>query len=141
MNLQQELGQIIMMLHEDFQHRLTADLQRRGIAGIRARHRAVFLHLGSFGPSRSVDLAEAAGIRPQSMMKIIHELEASGWLERRPDPADSRAKLVDFTAQGRSFITELTRSTEAVWDQYASQLGERKMTAIFSELRSLIKQE
>ena len=106
--------------------------------GIRARHRAVFLHLGSFGPCRSVDLAEAAGIRPQSMMKIIHELEAAGWLERRPDPADSRAKLIEFTWDGERLIAQLTQSTERVWQEYADLFGERKLTQLMGSLDSLL---
>jgi DNA-binding MarR family transcriptional regulator len=136
--LKQEIGQVLMMMAADFQQRLDDDLARRGIEGIRARHRAVFLHLGRFGPSRSVDLALAAGIRPQSMMAIIHELEDMQLLERRPDPSDSRAKLIDFTAQGKQFIAELGRSTETVWDQYGALLGEKKLTITIKSLQRLL---
>ena len=97
----QFLGQALMLAGRDFQSRLDRDLQRRGVRGIGARHRAIFLHLGRHGASRAVNLARAAGVRPQSMMKIIHELESLGLLERRADPDDSRAKLVDFSDGGR----------------------------------------
>lgn len=136
--LQQELGQILMLVAADFQHRLDADLASRGISGVRARHRSVFLHLGRFGPSRSVDLAEAAGIRPQSMMIIVRELEEMGLVVRHPDPADSRAKLVDFSDQGRHFIVELGLSTQTVWQQYASQLDEQTLTTTIRNLQQLI---
>jgi DNA-binding MarR family transcriptional regulator len=134
----QEIGQVLMMMAADFQQRLDDDLVSRGIEGIRARHRNVFLHLGRFGPSRSVDLAQAAGIRPQSMMAIIHELEEMQLLERRPDPSDSRAKLIDFTARGKQFIAELGRSTETVWEQYAALLGEKKLAATIKSLQHLL---
>ena len=122
-----ELGQTLMRILEDFQRRMDADLSERNVEGIRARHRVVFMHLERVGASRSVDLAAAAGIRPQSMMKIVHELEQLGLVTRRPDPTDSRAKLVEFTVAGQKLIEELTRSTETVWNQYAQQMGSRKL--------------
>lgn len=136
--IEQELGQILMLASADFQRRLDADLAERGCAGIRSRHRAVFLHLGRFGPSRAVDLAEAAGIRPQSMTKIVQELEQLGLVRRRPDPGDSRAKLVEFTGSGLHRVAELSQSTAAVWGQYEGLLGGRKLLTTFRSLKTLL---
>jgi len=133
------LGQTLMLVARDFQRRLDRDLRVRGIRGIGARHRAVFLYLGRNGASRAVDLAEAAGIRPQSMMKIVHELESLGLVERREDPSDSRAKLIDFTSGGRALIAELSRSTDAVWQQYADILGEAVLQETITHLNTLLQ--
>jgi len=134
------LGQTLMLVARDFQRRLDRDLRVRGIAGIGARHRAVFLYLGRNGASRAVDLAEAAGIRPQSMMKIVHELESLGLVERREDPTDSRAKLIGFTTRGRALIAELSRSTESVWQQYAGILGEDVLRQTIEHLNALLQE-
>ncbi|MFT4824844.1 MAG: MarR family transcriptional regulator for hemolysin [Halioglobus sp.] len=133
-----ELGQTLMLALRDFQQRLDADLQARGIAGIRARHRAVFMHLDRHGASRSVDLANAAGIRAQSMMKIVHELEELALVTRTEDPTDSRAKLIEFTASGQTLIQELTRSTETIWQQYAELLGSRDLEQSLNSLQQLL---
>ncbi len=133
-----DLGQTLMLVSRDFHHRLTLDLKSRGVEGVSARHNAVFLYLGRNGPSRAVDLALAAGIRPQSMMKIVHELEEMGLVTRQPDPDDSRAKLIDFTARGRRFIAELRQSTETVWQQYADLLGETALQDTMSRLNRLV---
>lgn len=135
--LQEEHGRLLMLVLQDFHQRLAEDLQQRGVAGIPAKHRAVFLHLARFGPSRSVDLAGAAGIRPQSMMAIVDELEQAKLVLRRPDPSDSRAKLIHFTAKGKRFIAELSRSTNAVWEQYAALLGRERLTQTFTGLKLL----
>lgn len=139
LQLRQALGQTLMLITRDFQQRLDNDLGVRGVQGIGARHRAVFLFLGRNGASRAVDLAEAAGIRPQSMMKIVHELESLGLVERRADPADSRAKLISFTVKGHKLITELSRSTETVWQQYAAILGGNKLEETVNHLNILIQ--
>ncbi|MFT5484165.1 MAG: DNA-binding MarR family transcriptional regulator [Halieaceae bacterium] len=132
-----ELGQTLMLALSDFQRRLDADLAQRGIRGIRARHRRVFMHLERDGASRSVDLAEKIGVRPQSMMKTIHELESSGLVRRCADPSDSRAKLVEFTEEGQTLIDELTRSTETVWEQYAARAGQDELEQAVHLLRTL----
>jgi DNA-binding MarR family transcriptional regulator len=134
----QALGQTLMLLARDFQKRLDGDLEIRGIPGIGARHRAVFLFLGRNGASRAVDLAEAADISPQSMMKIVHELESLGLVERREDPSDSRAKLIDFTDDGRQLITDLSRSTEIVWQQYARIIGKENLEKTIIHLNTVI---
>lgn len=136
--LAEDFGRILMLTLEDFQRRLDADLARRGVRGIGRRHRAVFLHLGRHGASRAVDLAAAAGIRPQSMMKVIDELEALGLVERRPDPDDSRAKRVAFTRRGSRLIEELGRSTRTVWDEYARLAGAGEIVAAFATLDRLL---
>jgi MarR family transcriptional regulator for hemolysin len=133
-----ELGQTLMLALTNFQQHLDADLAQHGFPGIRQRHRTVFIHLNLHGASRSVDLASAAGIRPQSMMKIVHELEELGLVNRQEDPADSRAKLIEFTAAGRALINQLTKSTERVWDQYSALLGEAELDRTMSALRRLL---
>ncbi len=132
-----KLGQTLMLGLQDFQRRLDADLAARGVSGVNARHRQVFMHLERDGASRSVDLAAEVGIRPQSMMKTIHELEELGMLTRAPDPHDSRAKLVKFTKAGQVLIDELARSTETVWQQYAGSVDENELEKAICLLQEL----
>lgn len=137
-DLPHQLGETLMLMTRDFQRRLDEDLRKRGVNGVGQRHRSVFLHLGQLGPSRSVDLAEAAGIRAQSMMAVVHELEDLGLIERRQDPSDSRAKLISFTAEGQHFIRELKQSTQTVWKQYAGFIGEEELRRSFGTLQHIL---
>ena len=67
------------------------------------RHSAVFAQIRPEG-SRLSDLARGANMTPQSMGEIVDELEELGYVERRPDPSDRRAKLVTLTALGRTCV-------------------------------------
>lgn len=136
--LHTRMGEILMLVAADFQARLDADLRSRGIEGIGKRHADVFLYLGRHGALRSVDLANMLGIRPQSMMTIVDELEALKLVERRPDPRDSRAKLIHFSRQGKRLIRELTRSTQTVWQQYEQRLGAAQLESTFHSLEALL---
>lgn len=131
------IGQALMLALKDFHVRLEQVMKQRGVAGIGQRHRQIFLYLSQHGASRSVDLAQAAGMRPQSMMVIIHELEAMDLIQRRSDPDDSRAKLIDFTAKGEALIAQLAPCTAAVWQQYEDILGKKRMNELYQALHTL----
>ena len=82
-----------------------AELATRGdggaaVEGIRPAHLQVFGSIKADG-SRLTDLAESAGLSLSAMAELVDSLQALGYLERRPDPADGRAKLVCLTEAGR----------------------------------------
>src|SRR4051794_39165658 len=63
-------------------------------------HAAVLGRLDREGPQSVSDLAAAERVRPQSMAQTVHDMEADGLVERRPDPADGRRALVELTREG-----------------------------------------
>jgi DNA-binding MarR family transcriptional regulator len=63
---------------------------------------------------RLTDIAAQAGMAPQSMGELIDDLAVKGYLERREDPADRRAKRIYLTRKGRATAA-------------ASQLGLREI--------------
>jgi DNA-binding MarR family transcriptional regulator len=67
---------------------------------IRPTHGCVFRFIRDRG-MRLTRLAELAGITKQSAGEIVDDLAARGYVERVPDPADKRAKLICLTDRGR----------------------------------------
>jgi DNA-binding MarR family transcriptional regulator len=51
---------------------------------------------------RMQDLAARAVLSRTRVSRIVAELEATGYVERRPDPDDGRAALATITAEGRA---------------------------------------
>jgi DNA-binding MarR family transcriptional regulator len=70
---------------------------------IKASHSAVFGQMGGEG-LRLTDLAKGANMTPQAMGELVDELEGLGYLTRRPDPTDRRAKLITLTDSGRQCV-------------------------------------
>ena len=56
------------------------------------------------GPQRAGVLAETEGITAPAMTRIVNSLTEQGYADRRPDPADGRATLVDVTDAGRELV-------------------------------------
>jgi DNA-binding MarR family transcriptional regulator len=61
---------------------------------------AVLGRLDRCGPQSVSELAAAERVRPQSMAQTVGDLEADGFVTRRPDPHDGRRALVELTALG-----------------------------------------
>ena len=67
------------------------------------------LHLGrqAHGALPQVELAEAIGITPPSLVKLLDRLEEDGWAERQPEPQDRRAKRVSLTPKARDMVQRI----------------------------------
>ena len=71
--------------------------------------------LNRHGVMRLSDLSEHLHIAPRSTTEVVDALESRGLVERRPDPGDRRATLVELTAHGTSVLDAIraARGTEA----------------------------
>jgi DNA-binding MarR family transcriptional regulator len=71
--------------------------------------------LNHHGAIRLSDLSGRLHIAPRSGTEVVDALESRGLVERRPDPSDRRATLVELTADGTGVLDaiRLARGTEA----------------------------
>src|SRR5712664_1933641 len=49
-------------------------------------------------------LADLLEIKPMTLVRQIDRMEEDGWIERRPDPADRRARRLYLTAKARPVL-------------------------------------
>lgn len=52
------------------------------------------------GPRTLGDLASAEHVRPPTMTRLIHAMEADGLVSRRPNPDDARSIVIEATPKG-----------------------------------------
>ena len=88
--------QTARLMIEELIERLEAD----GHDGVHPSHHALYENIDPEG-TRLTELAARAGMTHQSMGELVASLERGGWVERRPDPTDGRARLVCLTPSGR----------------------------------------
>ena len=101
-------------------------LRARGYADIRPAHYAVFRYLNGEG-SRVTELAEAAGMTKQSMGELVAHLEERGYVRRRPDPRDGRARIVYPTEAGRRGIEVAAGRLAEIEADLAERIGEENL--------------
>jgi DNA-binding MarR family transcriptional regulator len=106
---------------------------------VRPSHGAVFSQLGPDG-ARLTDLARVAQMSPQAMGELVDELEGLGYVERRPDPSDRRAKLIVLTPAGRRCGEAGGRAIAELERHITDTLGERGHRDLRRMLRRLLEQ-
>jgi DNA-binding MarR family transcriptional regulator len=67
------------------------------------------------GMMRLSELSDHLHIAPRSTTEVVDALESRGLVQRRPDPGDRRATLVEVTEHGASVLDAIraARGTEA----------------------------
>ena len=84
------------------------------------------------------ELARRADITKQSMHEAVLGMEERGFVERRPDPDDQRAKLVVLTEKGEEAIRVGLEVALAIHDHWTAVLGERQAGQLLVLLRRLV---
>lgn len=64
-------------------------------------------HAARAGTIRQNVLAERMGVEAMTLSSSLDRLEAQGLIERQPDPADRRAKLVHVTEAGDAMLERM----------------------------------
>jgi DNA-binding MarR family transcriptional regulator len=132
------IGQLLANLVRLFRAELaTRGATLDGVAGIRPAHLQVFGTIKA-GGSRLTDLAIASNVSLSSMAELVDDLERLGYLERRPDPRDGRAKLVCLTATGWQAIRQGRLIIEGIEADWGQRLGQQRFHELCQALQALI---
>jgi DNA-binding MarR family transcriptional regulator len=72
---------------------------------------------------RVTDIAEQAGVTKQTAGALVDELEANGYVTRRTDPTDARARLVVLTDRGEELCATAATEIAKVEAEWRNHLG------------------
>ena len=118
-----------------------AELHRRlgqeGHPAIRAGHGCVFRFVAAEG-SRVTTMAALAGMSKQAVGEVVDDLEALGYVERVPDPADRRAKLIRLTELGLEGQAAARRIFAEIERSWAERYGEERIATMREVLEQII---
>jgi DNA-binding MarR family transcriptional regulator len=117
-----DLGVLAGRLLFAVQDELFAALAAKGFDDLHPRHGSVMAYIDA-GGVRATDLSRLSGQHKQVIGTVIDELETLGYVERRPDPADRRAKLVCPTKRGLAQMKVADQIMSAIQDRHARRVG------------------
>lgn len=129
-------GTLLLAAYRAFESDLFAAFREARHDALRPKHGAVLANVGPEG-TRLTDLAAAAGMTKPSMKELVDELVELGYVARRDDPTDRRARTIVLTPEGIALAKLARRTIERMEKRYAAQLGPRAYGALRSALTKL----
>ncbi len=137
------LGLLLRLVHQHWSQAVDAALEEAGFTNIRPPHANVFTFVPPEGIQVS-ELTKLAQVRKQTMAQAVAELEALGYVERRPDPSDRRGKLVFLTPRGaavRPTAMATGRLVESHWSDLTSPEEIATLKRLLSRLLTQLEAE
>ncbi|GAA1519482.1 MarR family winged helix-turn-helix transcriptional regulator [Kribbella lupini] len=131
-----DLGVLSGRLLFAVQRELFATLATQGFDDLKYRHGAVLAYLTADGV-RATELSRLSGQHKQIIGTLVDELEALGYLERRPDPSDRRAKLVCPTERGLAQMRAADAIVDGIEARHAERLGAKNYRLFKQMFREL----
>lgn len=61
--------------------------------------------------------ADRLEVEPITLTRIVDRMEEAGWIERRPDPADRRARILHLTDKARGIVARLRSIIDTMFEE------------------------
>lgn len=123
---------VARMLRSAFERRIaTAGL------GLTPGEARALVHVAALEGSRQLDIAQRMGIEPMTLSTYLDRLQSLGFIERRPDPADRRAKLIFTTPAADDVITNIRIEQIDLMQLVTSGIGEADLELVRDRLKRL----
>jgi len=133
------IGQLLAWLLREFRAELSAPAAEHGYADMRQPHLHIFGNVGIDG-IRLTDLAARAQLSLATTSELVSELQQLGYLERRPDPHDQRAKLIFPTRRGRQALDDAGDKVAEIEEHWRELLSPGRFDAMCRTMQDLLGQ-
>jgi DNA-binding MarR family transcriptional regulator len=133
----QAIGQLLVRLLREFRADLAAPRAEAGYGDIRDPHMQIFGNVRD-GGIRLTELAERASLSLAATSELVNDLVELGYLERRPDPADGRAKLIDLTKRGREAMAAAGDRVADIERRWSKLVGANNFTQMCKTMQRLL---
>lgn len=130
------LGILLYVTYRALEQRAYDAVVAAGIADITPAQARIAARIGPHG-TRVSDLAEQARVTKQSAGFLVEQLEAAGYVDRVPDPADGRARLVRLTSRADGVVAAANAEVERVLAEWTEHVGATRIREMHETLIAL----
>jgi DNA-binding MarR family transcriptional regulator len=131
------IGQLLVRLLYYARREAALEAARLGYPDIRSSHIQVLAHIPGKG-IRLTELAERAHLSLAAASEFVSELEELGYLERRRDRRDRRAKVIVPTEKGRKAFRDGRRGAARIERRWAALAGSDSFEQACKLLQELV---
>ena len=120
MDLDRSFGFLVNDVARLFGRRFDQNGRRLGLTRAQCRTLGYLVRNEGINQAGLADLLE---IRPMTLVRQIDRMEEAGWIERRPDPADRRARRLFLTAKARPILGRIWNVANETRDEALALLS------------------
>lgn len=126
------LTDVARMLRSAFERRInTAGL------GLTPGEARTLVRITTLEGSRQLDIAQHMGIEPMTLSTYLDRLQSLGFIERRPDPGDRRAKLIFTTTAAVELIASIRIEQTELMQHVTSGMDVAELDLMRGQLKRL----
>jgi MarR family transcriptional regulator, transcriptional regulator for hemolysin len=133
--LREAFGWTLARLSQSFVGALNAALAEVDLS---MRSFAVLATAADRAARTQLEIAPVVGLDKSTLVATIDELERRGLIERRTDPADRRARVIESTEAGRALATHAARIVEDTETELLGKFGIEEAARLKSSLAGLL---
>ncbi|WP_067816592.1 MarR family winged helix-turn-helix transcriptional regulator [Nocardia inohanensis] len=132
-----DFGILLGQAYQAFVQQLHTEMASRGHRMLGASYGYVLRALSENALTAS-QLGEQLGITAQGAAKVVDEMVRNGYVERRPDPADKRAKLLHLSERGHDML-DTVRTFHADYERaLIEKLGAEQIATVRAVLGEIV---
>lgn len=105
--------------------------------GLKARSYSVLAAAADSDGRTQRDIAAYLRLDPSQVVALVDDLQARGWVERRPDPADRRANVVVATNAGRDVYARASAAARTAEERLHVALSGAERAQLAELLRAI----
>lgn len=126
------LTDVARMLRSAFERRInTAGL------GLTPGEARTLVRIATLEGSRQLEIAQRMGIEPMTLSTYLDRLQSLGFIERRPDPGDRRAKLIFTTTAAVELIASIRIEQTELMQHVTSGMDVAELDLMRGQLKRL----
>lgn len=118
-----DIGILLLLAEQEFVRELREYVAGQGYDDQGRSDGFVFRTLHD-GPTTITGLAERLDITKQGASQIVDDMERRGYVERRPDTTDARARLLHLTDRGNGALAAARRFHQTYERRLRKRLGD-----------------
>lgn len=105
--------------------------------GLTAAQARLLLSLHRNPGNNQAFYAERLEVEPITLTRTIDRMEESGWIERRPDPNDRRARILRLTGKSRQIVEQLDETVDHLFEDMLRGLSPSERNSLHALLERI----
>jgi MarR family transcriptional regulator for hemolysin len=111
--------------------------QRAGTLGLTLSQCKVLVYLARNEGVSQAQLGDLTDLEPMTLVRVLDRMESDGWLERRNDPADRRARCLYLKAKGKPLVDEIWQLADLTRREALAGIPKKHADLLFEMLERI----